>query len=126
MLRVIQMKARCIVSFGTIVISTGALVYVASRMMPTGEGYLGHDYGYFLPYLLSGMAWAHQNGWLEIPHFTPDFCGGIPWLANPQSLFYSIPQVLTVALADPVTAVRWSLLLFATIGAGATYILFRR
>jgi hypothetical protein len=86
---------------------------------------MGNDYRYFLPYLLSGVQWISQNGWLTIPYFTPDYCGGIPWLANPNSIFYSLPQFLTL-LGNPVTAVNWTAIIFATIGAAASYGLFRR
>lgn len=109
-----------------IAVSTAALAYVAQRLLPIAGGYLGHDHRYFLPYLLAGAAWIEQNGWLAVPHFTPDFCGGMPWLANPQSMFYSVPQILTVWLADPVAATKWSLLIFATMGGAATAMLLRR
>src|SRR6266536_3780640 len=68
--------------------STTALIRTVNRLLPTADGMLGHDYSYFLPYLLSGVQWIYQNGWFAIPYFTPDYCGGIPWLANPQSVFY--------------------------------------
>src|SRR5262249_31570783 len=84
--------------------STTTLVRTVNRLVPTADGMLGTDYSYFFPYLLSGVQWIHRNGWLTIPYFTSDYCGGIPWLANPQSVFYSAPQFLTV-LTDPITAV---------------------
>ncbi len=107
-------------------VSTAILVHTAGRVIPNADGLVDVDYGYFVPYLLAGARWFHQNGWSAIPDFTPDFCGGIPWLANPQSIIYSLPQVLTLYLADPVAAVRWSLFFFATFGAAATYYLLRR
>jgi hypothetical protein len=109
-----------------VAISTLTLVVVTNRMLPPAGGSIGYDYSYFLPYLLAGATWVRQNGWLAIPHFTPDFCGGIPWLANPQSMFYSLPQALAVALSDPVEAVKWSLYLYASVGATGTYILTRK
>jgi hypothetical protein len=111
---------------GAIGISTSALVYVAHQMLPNLNGYVGHDYRYFFPYLLAGAGWIKQNGWFIVPHFTPDFCGGIPWLANPQSLIYSVPQILTLFFADPVAAAKWSLLFYATAGGAMTYLLLRR
>ena len=87
---------------------------------------LGSDYRYYFPYLLSGMQWISKNGWLTFPYFTPDYCGGIPWLANPQSMLYSVPQILTLTLKNPVTAVYWTAIIFATIGAAASYGLLRR
>jgi len=86
---------------------------------------IGSDYNYFLPYLLSGVQWIYQNGWLTIPYFTPDYCGGIPWLALPRSAFYSVPQLLAT-LTNPVTAIKWTAITFATIGGAASYGLLRK
>jgi hypothetical protein len=105
--------------------STATLVITISRLVPTAHGKLGHDYSYFFPYLLSGAQWISQNGWLRIPYFTPDYCGGIPWLPNPQSIFYSFPQFLTL-LTNPVTAIYWTVITFATVGAAASYGLLRK
>lgn len=107
-----------------VVISTLTLVVMTNRILPAG-GSIGYDYSYFLPYLLAGATWVQQNGWLAVPHFTPDFCGGMPWLANPQSMFYSVPQALAVALSSPVEAAKWSLYLYASVGAAGTYVLAR-
>ncbi len=108
-----------------VAISTLTLVVMTNRLLPADSS-IGYDYSYFLPYLLAGANWVQQNGWLTVPHFTPDFCGGMPWLANPQSMFYSLPQTLAVTLSDPVEAVKWSLYLYATLGAAGTYVLARR
>jgi len=107
-------------------LSTAALFWTASRMLPNADGDIGFDYSYFFPYLLAGAQWIRNNGWFSIPYFTPDFCGGMPWLANPQSIFYSLPQVLTLISADPIFAVKWSLFVYATVGGAATYFLLRR
>src|ERR1700758_5093420 len=88
-------------------VSTGTLIMVVNHLLPTADGMIGHDYRYFLPYMLSGMQWISRNGWLTVPYFTPDYCGGIPWLANPQSIFYSVPQFLSL-LTNPVTAINWT------------------
>jgi hypothetical protein len=117
---------RPVLLLGAIAISTAALFHAASRMLPNSDGYVQHDFMYFSPYLLAGAQWIKQNGWFAIPHFTPDFCGGMPWLANPQSDIYSLPQILTLVLADPIGAAKWSLLFYATVGGAATYVLLRR
>jgi hypothetical protein len=106
-------------------ISTAALVNAAHRLIPHPDGTVGHDYRYFFPYLLTGAQWIYQNGWFEVPYFTPDFCGGMPWLANPQSVIYSLPQILTLLFADPVAAARWSLFICAIAGGAAAYVLLR-
>jgi hypothetical protein len=106
--------------------STITLVSTVNRLVPNPDGSLGHDYSYYLPYLLTGAQWVHQNGWLTIPYFTPDYCGGVPWLPNPQSMFYSVPQFLTVILGNPVSAVNLTLIVFATVGGVATYLLLQK
>ena len=72
---------------------------------PNQDGYLGHDYGYFLLQLLAGAFWLQNNGLFAVPWFTPAFCSGIPFYPNPQSLYYSLPQFLTFAVG-PVQALQ--------------------
>ena len=76
-----------------------------------GEGAkIGHDYSYFFPYLLSGHYWFLNNGF-DIPWFTPALCGGIPHFPNPQSLYYSAPQ-LFLHLVDPLGSIVLTYYLF--------------
>lgn len=72
-------------------------------------GGLGNDYSYFLPWLLAGYFWFLENG-LSIPWFSPALCAGIPHFANPQSLYYSVPQLVSLVV-DP----RQSLIITAWI-----------
>jgi len=88
-----------------------------------GQG-LGHDYSYFLPRLLDGYYWYRANGAFETPWFTPSFCGGLPFFANPQSMYYSAPQVLTWLLG-PVDGVYYTILVFAFSGFTGFYLLLR-
>jgi hypothetical protein len=103
-----------------LVLSTTVLVIILNRILPTQEGLVGQDFTYFMPYLLAGKQWIALNGWSSIPYFTPDFCGGMPWLANPQSLFYSVPQILS-EVTDFVTAIKITAIMFSIIGAISTY-----
>ena len=107
-----------------LLVSTTVLVIILNRILPT-EGFVGPDFKYFIPYLLAGVQWIHLNGWGAVPYFTTDFCGGIPWLANPQSIFYSVPQILALFMPF-VTAIKLTAVIFATIGAVATYALLRQ
>ena len=95
------------------------------RYLPNESGLLGHDYSYFLPHLLDGYYWSHENGFLSPPWMTPGFCGGLPKFGNPQALYFSVPQLLTTFM-DPLTAVRMTLLLFAAAGYIGFYLLLRR
>jgi hypothetical protein len=94
-------------------------------LLPDRDGSLGHDYSMWLPYLLAGYFWFHENGLWAVPWFTPGFCGGIPYLPNPQMGYYAVPQFLTFVVA-PLTAVRVSLLAFALLGYAGFYLLARR
>ena len=110
-----------------VAVAASVLIYAALAIsfFPTANGTLGHDYEYFLPLLLAGKYWVAQNGLSAVPRFTPAFCGGVPLLANPQSLFYSVPQALAL-LVDPVTSYRLTTLLFAAAGGVGTYFLMTR
>ncbi len=107
-----------------LILATAVLARSAWLVFPTQNGMLGHDYRYFLPYLLAGEQWIRLNGWLSPPHFTAAFCGAMPWLANPQSLTWSLPQLL-VLVAEPVHALLATYVIAALAGAAATYGLAR-
>jgi len=88
------------------------LIY--SQFFPTKYGTLGHDYAYVLPRLLAGLFWFKSNGLDEVPWFTPAFCGGVPFLSDPQSFYYSVPQFLSFVFG-PVTSIYVTFLLFAGV-----------
>jgi len=75
----------------------------AGRWFPTASGTVGHDFAGTLPAWLEGAWWFRENGLLPAPWFTPAFCGGVPLYADPQSGFYSLPQLLAFVV-DPVRA----------------------
>jgi len=83
---------------------------------------VGHDYSYFLARLLDGYFWWRQNGFFSIPWFTPSFLGGIPFFPNPQSMYHSIPQALSLVM-DPLSAVYATVLIFAAMGFFGFYIM---
>ena len=93
---------------------------IFAGFFPNANGFLGHDYGYFLPSLLAGYYWFSNNGLFAVPWFTPAFCAGLPFYANPQSMVYSAPQALTYFF-DPLQSVYISFLLFAGIGFTGMY-----
>ncbi|MDH5755324.1 MAG: hypothetical protein OEZ55_01480 [Nitrospinota bacterium] len=91
---------------------------------PNLHGRLGMDYTYFLPRLLDGYYWYSINGLWETPWFTPSFCGGLPFFGNPQSMYHSVPQVLTI-FVDPVNSVYYTILFFAFAGFCGFYLLLK-
>jgi len=100
--------------FGALVLAVIVLLLAPVGIEGEEPLHLGHDYGYFLPHLLNGYYWFLGNG-LSIPWFTPAFCAGIPFFANPQSLYYSVPQLLTF-LVDPLASVMLTYYLFGWLG----------
>ena len=98
---------------------------VAAPLMPlAGRGY-GTDWGFFFSYLLAGEQWGRLNGWLAPAYFTPAFCGGMPFLANPQSMLWS-PLQLLFAVFGPDAVPWWTLLICAAGGGAGTWLLARR
>lgn len=99
--------------------------WIFSAFFPAANGHVGDDFSYFLPQLIAGYFWSMNNGALVAPWFSPGVCGGLPAFANPQNIFYSIPQWLTL-FVSPLTAVYLTMLLFAGLGFVGTYLLLNR
>ena len=79
-----------------VLISSSIFIFhqiIFQKFFPNNEGYLGHDYEQFVPNLMFGKIWF-QKHFLSIPWFTPSFCCGIPFYADPQSTYYSIYQII--------------------------------
>ena len=107
-----------------VIASAGVYALFAATFFPAPPGRLGQDYSYFLPMLLAGKYWIAQNGLFAVPHFSPAFCAGLPFLANPQSIFYSVPQALA-QFVNPETSVFATTVLFAWLGGLGTFLLLR-
>ncbi|MBF0435554.1 MAG: hypothetical protein HQL77_09310 [Magnetococcales bacterium] len=94
----------------------GMLVFLGARdFFPNHQGALGRHFAVSLPQLLDGYLWMRVNGLGTVPWFTPSFCGGLPVLADPANLFYSIPQWLTL-LWDPLKSAFVTFGLFSMVG----------
>lgn len=85
---------------------------------------MGEDYEMSLTSLLDGLIWYRNNG-LEPPWFTPSFCAGQPFFADPQSGYYSLLQLFSL-LAKPVAASYLALLFSVSIAYWGGYLLMRR
>ncbi len=95
------------------------------RFLPGARAAVGHDYALYMPNLLAGHFFAIRNGLQAVPWFTPALCGGIPFYANPNNLYVSLPQLL-VLFTDFATAFRATFVTFAAVGFWGTYLLLRR
>lgn len=91
---------------------------------PYKHGLLGYDFSYAHPALLEGAFWFWQNGIFSVPWFTPSFCGGQPFFADPISSYYSLTQVLAF-FVQPTTASHITLLLSCSMGYWAFFYLSR-
>jgi hypothetical protein len=103
----------------------GFFVWDIARFFPNRGGHLGYDYGLFLPWMIAGYFWQATNGPLSPAEFLPSFCGGIPFLFNPQSLYYSVPRWLLGAF-PPVRSLLLSWVVFGLGGGVGMYALLRR
>ncbi len=98
---------------------------VFGQFFPNRNGTVGHDYSLAIPALLAGYYWFQANGIWEVPWFTPAFCGGQPFFADPQSGIYSALQLLALII-DPLSSAYLTMLLFAALGYWGCYFLLRR
>lgn len=94
---------------------------VLRALQPQG-GLIGHDCYHEFTRLLIGALHFWLNG-LDIPHYTARVCAGVPFFANPQSDYYSIPQLLTF-LVDPLRAAQITVVLFYCVGYAGCLRLF--
>lgn len=90
-----------------------ALALIFYRLQPT-NGEMGHDYYHYFVRLYLGSIHFWQNG-LATPHFTPSLCGGMPFFADPQSIYHSLQQVLAF-FVPPLLATHATFLIFYLLG----------
>ena len=98
--------------------------FIFKNFFPTPSGNVGHDFPLTLASYYDGFLWFLNNGVFNPPWFTPSFCGGIPFFADPQSGYYSLPQFLTF-ITSPLNASYWTLLISASVGYWGFYRLMR-
>ena len=91
---------------------------------PNINGNLGHDYEIWFPRMLAGDYYFYTNGLSIVPWFTPSFCGGTLLYANPQYLFYSVPQFLNFYL-NPILTIKITIMLFSSLGFLGFYIILK-
>lgn len=95
------------------------------QYLPEADNTGGPDYSYFLTQLLAGYYWYANNGLFSIPWFTPAFCAGVPYFANMQAMYLSLPQFLSF-IVNPVLALQITFVTFAAVGFASFYVLARR
>jgi hypothetical protein len=93
--------------------------------LPNAAGRVSVDFSLWLPDMLAGYYWYLRNGFLAMPWFTPSQCAGVPFHADPQVFFLSLPQFLTFVM-PPLAAVRCTFIAFAAAGYWGAWHLARR
>ena len=78
--------------------------FLFQQFFPNNQGFLGHDYEQFVPNLMFGKIWF-KNNFISIPWFTPSFCCGVPFYADPQSTFYSVYQLIFI-IFNPIISIK--------------------
>ena len=97
----------CILS--VLIIFTHQAIF--QNLLPNSSSFLGHDYSLVLPNFLFGKIWFDKN-FLSIPWFSPSFCCGVPYFADPQIGYYSFQQLLFVFF-PPLIALKISFFIFS-------------
>lgn len=77
------------------------------------------DFSFFLPQIY--LTHIHLSRSWEYPYFTPALCGGLVLGADPQSMIFSIYQVVTWIFSNPYSAIQISNILVALIFASGFY-----
>lgn len=109
--------------------SLGAFEYIWGGLFYSSQTHVGHDFAGSALSLLEGKFWIDSNGFwtgiLNPPWFTPAWCSGSVFYADPQSIFYSPIQLFALWM-NPFQATHLSTLLFAAVGFWGCYALARK
>jgi len=120
-----NIKQKLYLIVNSIVLLSAYYFIFVQPFFPNQNGGLGHDYEMWFPRMLAGVYYFVTNGLSVVPWFTPSCCGGTVLFANPQYLFFSVPQFLNFYF-DPVISIQMTVMLFAALGFLGTYLLMRR
>ncbi len=114
-----------ILAWAAVALAFAAYLWIFLPLIPADGHRVGADYSLHLPNLLAGYFLYREGGLFSLPWFNPGQCGGIPFLADLNVGFYSLPQFLSFVV-DPLAAVRATFVVFAAVGAVGFYALARR
>ncbi len=109
--------------------SLAAFEHIWGGRFYSSQTHVGHDFAGSALSLLEGKFWIDSNGFwtgiLNPPWFTPAWCSGSVFYADPQSLFYSPIQLFALWM-NPFQATHLSTLLFAAVGFWGCFALARK
>ena len=98
--------------------------FIFQSFFPNINNLVGHDYEMFVPNLIFGKIWF-SNNFLSVPWFTPSFCCGIPFFADPQSMYYSIPQIIFL-IFNPILSLKIIFFILSAFGYLGMFFLVRK
>jgi hypothetical protein len=108
-----------------VLLVTGFAHLVFGKFFPGPNG-MGHDHSGLMPALLADYYWTRSSGIFTPPWFSPAFCGGVPYFADPGSGFYSFPSLLVrIFEINPLASVYVTFLGFVAIGFLGAYLFSR-
>ena len=96
---------------------------IFQQFFPNSKDLLGHHYEQFIPNLIFGKIWF-KNNFLAIPWFTPSFCCGIPFYADPNTLYYSIPQIIFL-IFSPILSLKIIFFVFSLVAYMGMFLLLK-
>jgi hypothetical protein len=114
-----------LIAAGLMVALLLALAAIWFPLLPNEVGKVGADYAFWMPTLLAGYYWFLHNGLFATPWFSPFQCAGIPFHADPQIGYWSLPQIFTF-FTDPISAIRAAWIVYAAAGFWGAWLLARR
>ena len=98
--------------------------YIFQQFFPNTDGFIGHDWEIFLPNFMFGKIWFYNN-LLSIPWFSPSFCCGVPFFADPQTMYYSLQQVIYL-IFDPMISTKIFFFILSVFGYIGTFLLIKK
>ena len=85
---------------------------------------IAEEYKSIIPNLVFGKIWFMKNHLFEAPHFAAHLCGGTPFYADPQSLYYSLIQIVFI-LFDVVFSIKLTFFIFSFLTYLGSYYLLK-
>jgi len=85
---------------------------------------IAEDYKFSIPNLVFGKIWYFKNSIMDVPNFAPHLCGGVPFFAEPQSMFYSFVQIIFIFFNLP-TSIRLTYFIFSVAAYLGTFFLLK-
>ncbi len=95
-------------------IPCGIGIFLLLSLLRFPDGSIGHDYHHAFVRFLIGANHFWKNGF-SLPQYTASLCAGEPFLADPQSTYFSLTQWL-VFWMEPWLATLFTVALFALLG----------